>query len=151
VFEWLAAPAQPIAVQDQGSLQGRAEPAPRAPGFPMPAVRPITMSPARATDPGQPPGEPGLSASSIDVGQEEVVEHADERRPSGRAAQAPAIPASTEEGVDEILTVSIGAIHLRVEGPAPAPVVAARPANPAKRPRPERRPASRLSRHYLRP
>jgi hypothetical protein len=58
--------------------------------------------------------------------------------------------APPRDSVEEAITVSIGAINVRVDAPA-APAVSLRPAAAAKPGREARRPGSRLARHYLRP
>jgi hypothetical protein len=144
VFEWLAAPAQPESREDV--VTPRSESGRGTLVHPPPAMQ--TGAPSRSSS--LPVRDRELPAPSIDMTNEDVVELSDSPR---RAALSPARasePASREQ-VAEILTVSIGAIHMRVEAQATAPVVAARTADPARPVRPERRERSRLPRHYLRP
>jgi hypothetical protein len=149
VFEWLAAPAQPE--PREGAVSPRSEP-----------VRGTLVAPSPSMETGVPLKSPSaqdrgrvldrvLPASPVDVTHEEVVELSNVSRRSHPTSVARDPEPAAQEPVEEIVTVSIGAIHMRVEAQAAAPVVAARPADPVRPVRPERRERSRLPRHYLRP
>ena len=151
VFEWLAAPAQPESGDDVVTPRSES-----VRGTPVPP--PLRM---QADVPSRPSSLPArdraLPASPIDMTNEDVVELSDVARRSQPLSPARASeparrpePAGREQ-VEEILTVSIGAIHMRVEAQEASPVVAARTADPARPVRPDRRERSRLPRHYLRP
>lgn len=146
VFEWLGKPGPPVESRD-GAFESRREPV-RGTPLPPTSIETVAMSPppvpASARERARPP-------SPIDGHHEDLAELSNESRRVLPAIASPAPESAIEERVEEILTVSIGAIHMRVEAQATAPVVAARPADRDRTPRPERRERSRLPRHYLRP
>jgi hypothetical protein len=147
VFEWLGKPGPAVESRD-GAFESRREPVRGTPLTPT-SIETVAMSrpapvPASARERVRPP-------SPIDGHHEDLVELSNESRRVLPAIASPAPESAIEERVEEILTVSIGAIHMRVEAQATAPVVAARPADRDRTPRPERRERSRLPRHYLRP
>ena len=152
VFEWIAAapppdatvgvPPPPAPVAREETPWRDVAPAVETIGMPPPVSRPSNAPEVRR------PAE----SSRTEVTAVEVLEPAHERQPRApvntRSSPERAVPTAD---VEEVLTVSIGAIHLRVEAPAPAVATAPRPAAPAS-PRQERsKPRSRLARHYLRP
>jgi len=146
VFEWLGKPGPAVESRD-GAFESRREPV-RGTPLPPTSIETVAMSPppvpASARERARPP-------SPIDGHHEDLAELSNESRRVLPAIASPAPESAIEERVEEILTVSIGAIHMRVEAQATAPVVAARPADRDRTPRPERRERSRLPRHYLRP
>ena len=144
VFEWLAKPGSPA--EREAAPASRTEPVRGTPVSPASIETVATSTPAPV--PASARERPALP---IDTHHQDLVELSNESRRLPAATASPASESAIEERVEEILTVSIGAIHMRVETQATAPVVAARPADRDRTPRPERRERSRLPRHYLRP
>jgi hypothetical protein len=146
VFEWLAAPVPPPQSRER-AVAAREESVRRASVLSPSAIEMVATS---TTPEQQSARDRGVATVAIDATRADVVELADEPRRSRPATEARQTE-STQEQVEEILTVSIGAIHMRVEAPPAAPVVAARSVDPVRPARPEGRQRSRLPRHYLRP
>jgi hypothetical protein len=154
VFEWLSAPPVPVDEHQAGALQGVDAPASRhADSTPVAAIRSVAVSAPRAeatrTLTTRPRPHPARRPESDDV---EIVDHGSDRRVQRNARDVPAMEAAAppRDSVEEAITVSIGAINVRVDAPV-APAVSLRPAAAAKPGREARRPGSRLARHYLRP
>jgi hypothetical protein len=152
VFEWLA--QTPPAGPDAPAVDVVAPPASTPPMTPAPPVRTIAVQPPAASrpepDPAVPrPAPPAIESIALDTFAPP------ERPPRPRAAEAVLAVEPSQEpyGIEETLTVSIGAINVRIESPAAAPApLNIRPAAPAAPPtRETRRAAGRLARHYLRP
>ena len=145
VFEWLAKPGSPA--EREAAPASRTEPVRGTPVSSTSIETVATSTPAPVPASARERARP----ASIDRHHEDLVELSNESRRSPEATASPASEAAIEERVEEILTVSIGAIHMQVEAQGTAPVVATRPADRDRPPRPERRERSRLPRHYLRP
>jgi hypothetical protein len=152
VFEWLSAPPAPVDEHDAAPPHSpealASPPAERAPVAAVRSVAPPAPTP-EATHAVRTPPRPGPPSRP----QSHEVEIADgeRERPAARSPRgAHALDAGVpvRDAVEETITVSIGAINVRVDAPAPA--VTPRPAA-AKPARAGRRPPSRLARHYLRP
>jgi hypothetical protein len=156
VFQWLArapsnesAPAIDATVETVPTRKRRADVPPARAIAAAPAPEPVSESPRQA------PPVPAAPAASTPIGpvDVEVLEPERVRPPRRSDVTTPSAPArAADPQVEETLTVSIGAINVRVEGPPPSPVTVSRtPATPSPRVREQQRPASRLSRHYLHP
>ena len=156
VFEWIAAAPPPPDRDVSDALQLSSAGQEDKTAHPVaPSVGETVAMPARPVpaSPRSPDVRPPVRAIKPEQTEIEVLEPLFERKPRAPADVPPSPErASAPASVEETLTVSIGAIHLRVEAAAPPPVTAQRPVPPAPHPRQERsQPRSRLARHYLRP
>jgi hypothetical protein len=151
VFEWLSAPPAPVdehnAAPPQNPEPWASHSADRVPAAAVrsvalpastPEATPALRMPARQGPPSPPQSQ---EVEIVDGGRE---------RPATRSPRGvPDAGVPVRDAVEEAITVSIGAINVRVDAPAPA--VTPRPAAAARPAREVRRPRSRLARHYLRP
>jgi hypothetical protein len=160
VLTWVAAAPQDMQVgRAEAPVEQEIESTVQAPFVPSDAVPRKVIRPARQVT------EAAVASNRVDdapapeaptaIAEVEVIRTARAKPPVAAPARdsAPAAdePAS-EHVVEEAVTVSIGAIHVRVEGPASAPpLLPAAATRPAPQVRAERQSSGRLARHYLRP
>jgi len=146
LMKWIAAAEKPR------DATGPAAPSPEPPR--------VSMAEGRPTPPARPPAASAKAPASRMIGQEVSITEA---RPSNKQRREPldvpsrAVRPSEEQTRAQLPSVSIGAIHLRIEAPAapapPPPSALARSSPAPARPAPSSRSAGllKLRRHYLLP